>query len=458
MDAGPVSRAQQRQHASARSVLPRRQVADRAADRHDADVDVDMARSTLRPSAGVIASASAPTRIRRKVIPATVSGLAGDVDTGSRIEFAQAVKRIDDPRVLTTIKAMIEEEQATGGLDHWTATSNVYALSFVRDRLEQIGEGTDATVAPSTEATSTDATTASIVETPTAAKLPEPNVREAPWGVVVELLPGVGVEITGAPNPGYVEFIRGQLQRIMSTPSGAVLLGSFDPRAPGGREPQKAAPYTGLTVIVAPPPEIKPTAIKKTVVPAIKTEDVGPRKSATARDFNAPKMPRIQLHDLAKGEQTIGNHEGQPTSATFSPEAQGVTGHADFPNSAMPFDLVLYHEFVHAFLSHIGLAGRMREPELAAKLRIAQNADGAEEELVVGILAGKGLPMSENAFRCERGMTLRGSYKAVGITGDPALNKDPWKPSSAPAALVDAVRGLGSFSEQEAAYIATGKR
>lgn len=283
--------------------------------------------------------------------------------------------------------------------------------------------------------------------------LPEPKSVQTDWGSVVTLAPGIGIELVGPANDDYVTFIRDQMTTMSATETGAQMLSAFGPGKPG-RTPATSGPYQGLTVLIAPPPQLTGKFAKP---PEIKTEDVGPRAGDKgARVHSGPKLPRIQFFELKDQAQKIGT-EG---NAMFDKTRGGVTGHKDFPDTVQPFDVVLYHEFGHAYLSHLGVSGRLREPKIADKLRVKQDADAAEEELVVGLLAGHGLALAENAYRCERGrVELRTSYKAVKIEKDEGVKESLWKDAAPKPVLVDAIKKLGAppFSDKEAAYIATGE-
>ena len=79
--------------------------------------------------------------------------------------------------------------------------------------------------------------------------------------------------------------------------------------------------------------------------------------------------------------------------------------------------------------------------------------DAVEEELVVGILGGKGLPLSENAYRCQKKYRLRTTYHDVGITEDKELEN--WLNTGAEltTTIYDALRRAG-LSERQAKYVA----
>ncbi|HTX01618.1 MAG TPA: hypothetical protein VMD59_22740 [Acidimicrobiales bacterium] len=322
------------------------------------------------------------------------------------------------------------------------------------------GEGTtpkepSSSVVPDTSSTLSTVTssTGPSSSSPEAAKSKfEANRREATWGSVVEVAPGVGVElIKDQTDESYARFVVAQLEVIQKTEAGRTMIGEFDPSRRDGhrRPPSSSGPYQGLTVLIAPPPHMDKPRVGTLKTPVIKTEDVGPRLDAKTRDNKAAKIPRIQFFDLAKGTQKVGD-KGE---VHFT--ESGVRGHEDFPDTVVPHDVVLYHELCHARLSHLGIAGRLRDVRLAEKIQ-PRDPDSLEEELVVGILNGKGLRSTENEYRCQRkGVELRQSYKAVGIKGDDRLGTT-W--SDLPARTIEeAVRGLGKFSAKDVRFIVTGE-
>ena len=80
-----------------------------------------------------------------------------------------------------------------------------------------------------------------------------------------------------------------------------------------------------------------------------------------------------------------------------------------------------------------------------------------EKTLVVALLGGKGVALSENAYRCAGKMALRPSYRAVGIDeGEPAVGAHKWDmTSSTPTQLTAALEEIG-LSRGQASFVATG--
>ena len=133
--------------------------------------------------------------------------------------------------------------------------------------------------------------------------------------------------------------------------------------------------------------------------------------------------------------------------------------------------MILFHELIHAHLHSIGVGTRLRElgqkdkpPAIVVgalrEIKVPPNAnpeDSVEEALVVGIIGGKGLAQSENAYRCQRGYTLRPSYKSVGIDeGRQKVEAHDWTTvATTPKQIKDALTAVG-LSEQQAAFVAGG--
>jgi hypothetical protein len=249
---------------------------------------------------------------------------------------------------------------------------------------------------------------------------------EASWGAMWVVAPGIGVEDPGGTNEAFARFIYETLGQIRATRLGSAMLAQFDPKSGSGYRTisdDPTSPYRGLTVLVG-----EPSAQNQ----LIKTIDVGPLLSAEGNRTNSgtPKVPRISFFNRPAGEQRrpIGASGAEVVSG-------GIVGHRDFPHDTQTFDVVLYHELGHAFLSQTGVTKHLD--------------DGQEEQIVVGRLGAKGLGTSENAYRCERGLGLRKSYLDVGVQADEAMAKSFWE--SQRIGLVKALMGVLHISEEEAA-------
>jgi hypothetical protein len=102
--------------------------------------------------------------------------------------------------------------------------------------------------------------------------------------------------------------------------------------------------------------------------------------------------------------------------------ADGIlVGHKDFPDGT-PLDVVLAHELCHAYLSAAGIspiweAGKAKFTANVSGLTCATAAiyTGVEEQIVCGLLAGRGLSCCENTYRFEKGYPPRTTYLDVGI-------------------------------------------
>jgi len=239
------------------------------------------------------------------------------------------------------------------------------------------------------------------------------------WGKVFEVAPGIGVDVRGnPPSETFVDFIVAHLQTVAATPIGAAVLAQFDPREGSRvRTPVTGTgPYEGLSVVISAPAD-----------PVIETKSVRGLKPTGARDFSGEpgeKIPWIKFAEPPQDPNAARTIAGTTAQVTTG----GISSHADFPTTTQQFDVILFHELIHAHLHSTGVAVRLRElgqkdkpPALGALNSItlpggANPEDSVEEALVVGLLGGKGIALSENAYRCQRGYSLRPSYKAVGST------------------------------------------
>lgn len=268
------------------------------------------------------------------------------------------------------------------------------------------------------------------------------SIRKAGWGSVVEVASGIGVELVGEGQEPFLGFVRAALEVILTASrTGAGLVAQFDPKVRASKV--ETGPYARLTIFIGTARRAYKSG-PKMVYPEFRTQDVGLLVSAAKRDFGEPKLPRIQLLDPSSGdEQQVGNDP----EVKFA--AAGLSGHKDFPGAVVSPALVLYHELMHAYLSIAGVAGRLRSEQMAQKTFSLE--DNFEERLVVGLDAGKGLELCENAYRCETGSPVRRSYKAVGINEDTGLSCDDWKQT---ITLLEALKRLPKFTEDEAKYVA----
>ncbi|HEV2782326.1 MAG TPA: hypothetical protein VGX25_23285 [Actinophytocola sp.] len=278
-------------------------------------------------------------------------------------------------------------------------------------------------------------------------------------GKVVEVAPGIGVELLTSQNDGYVPFIWQQLERILATRAGRNIIATFDAgrrqdfQFPAGR-PFTMAPYQGLTLLITQPRPKYDTLRKpvKTVYPLIQTKDVGIRTGDWSRDTQGDMIPRIEFFDRPAAEGPA-IEIGKAGGATVT--HQGIAGHADFPDTTLDFDLVLYHEMVHAYLSNSGVARRIRDPRVENAIG-AQDHDEAEEELVVGLLAGRGLPLCENAYRCQTHRPLRTSYRDVRLN-DPGVSPADWTNEITMTQAATRWQDRRHLDPKDAAWIATGQ-
>jgi hypothetical protein len=255
-------------------------------------------------------------------------------------------------------------------------------------------------------------------------------------GTVVEVAPGIGVERLATEDDGYVAFIALQLERIRATRAGRAIIATFDPAQ--ARFALTIAPHHGLTVLISQPR------------PGCPTRNVNIRTSEWARDTASPTIPRVEFLDRpALGAPAI--EIGRAGGARFT--RLGVVGHADFPAMTQDFDVVLYHELVHAYLSNRGVGRRLRHARVA---RTIGNPEQAEEELVVGLLAGRGFALAENAYRCQTNRPIRTSHVGVGLA-DPRVSPDDWASEISLDEATARWRERKEMPAADTAWIATGR-
>jgi Domain of unknown function (DUF4157) len=81
--------------------------------------------------------------IQRTRIPTEISELETEIDTNSRIDFPAQIRKIFDIKILENIKVHVEKDSSK---EQDNQTSNVYALSFIRDRIEYLKSIPETTV------------------------------------------------------------------------------------------------------------------------------------------------------------------------------------------------------------------------------------------------------------------------------------------------------------------------
>ena len=247
----------------------------------------------------------------------------------------------------------------------------------------------------------------------------EPNERKiGEWGSIWEVRPGIGVEVPKG-NESYLEFIIGQLDIIGGTKTGKTMIERFSENGSFRKVKDQSGPYKDLTLIIGQPPERQKDKIKKQFndnLRVIKTGGTGGRKPSGQKIFGDQRIPEIILHN--RPEEGREDYVGDPAKKVKVIPA-GITGHKDF-YATQPFDVILYHEMVHALVSQLGVSSRLAEIDTQIDLgyKIPEGIavdDHVEEQLVVGIMGGLGLSFSENAYRREKEYEQRKTYKAVGI-------------------------------------------
>lgn len=294
--------------------------------------------------------------------------------------------------------------------------------------------------------------------------------RAEAWGWVWVVAPGVGVELVIkktddreaklAEGKAYAKFVQGELVKMAGNRVGHAMLDQFDPARLGGtfkKVDKQDGPFKGLTVVIGAKDD------------NIETTDMAGRSNTGGGVFSGTRIPRINF-PMPRPDKEVPIPKSSPAMLTEA----GVKGHRDSPDTVQPLHLVLYHEFVHAYLKQIGVADRLRllgaedTPGIPPKITKVTGvrpesvpegdySDAIEEELVVGLHGGSGLPFAENAYRCGAHIGQRLTYTAVGVDADPEVTAElQIRAAAAPPAIYDALIRLGATHKQ-AAYVARGE-
>ncbi len=163
----------------------------------------------------------------------------------------------------------------------------------------------------------------------------------------------------------------------------------------------------------------------------IKTSTFGSWKESGPAFAGGTLQPIIRFPDFKTGRNILLSMSGK--SMTITDEGS-LVGHVDFP-SGTPMDAVLFHEFCHAYLIAIGLGAPLSSAEGPDDPTHKEYINGGgvpgnisenvEEQIVCGLLAGRGLALCENAYRVERKLPPRVSYSvpSVNIKEDTVLSE-----------------------------------
>lgn len=259
---------------------------------------------------------------------------------------------------------------------------------------------------------------------------------EATWGQTHMVSAGVLVELqktAGWESSTFVAFIRDAIEEIRKVPVGADLLWEFDPRNPERAFRQidnglvagasgSLGMYRGATVVIREPERAgKP----------IETKAFGGREhGAGSNRFGDPKVPLIRFYNRPPAREVIAlKSEAGPVQI----DSTGVIQHPDFAELT-EFAIVLFHELCHAWYDQIGIFAKLTASNPSTKgiwakgagSRVIDAAVHVEEQLVCGLLAGKGVKFSENTYRFQTGKRPRRTYLSVGIMGDDELAAYHW--------------------------------
>lgn len=127
-----------------------------------------------------------------------------------------------------------------------------------------------------------------------------------------------------------------------------------------------------------------------------------------------------------------------------------LLGHDDFAKTGAEMDVVLFHELCHAYLISAGISPKWdgRQFKRAKGILVVDKVGvdvAVEEQIVCGLLHGRGLDCCENAYRVQRKLPPRLSYKAVGLALDQQLEAkfdDTW--STGASAITEGAKLWGS--------------
>lgn len=266
------------------------------------------------------------------------------------------------------------------------------------------------------------------------------DIRETPWGKVCVIRPGIAVDVIDE-NWQYVEEIRKLLDAISKVSLGRELLDEFNPRRNVFKtlsqdnnfpENKNHEHYKDVTVVFTVPREGKPIETQ-----SFKGWD--PDHSIFNRwKHESPTIPFVHFPNPQLGFSQ--NSEAGEVRLTN----EGLQ-HPDF-DEPEPLDIVVFHELCHAYYDQLGATEQLRKVSLdntskkgtaLQKKPFEMGADNqtlstdgiennVEEQIVVGILAGKGVKYCENNYRVQCKRKLRTKYQAVKIMQDEELDKFVW--------------------------------
>lgn len=243
--------------------------------------------------------------------------------------------------------------------------------------------------------------------------------------------PGIAIDAT---NEGFRDFVVANLRIIASTRTGKAILAQFGVGDRALREvKQGSGGYAGYALVITEATFMKPR-FGAPKYPEIETKTVkgyeaGRRIVTGATSTHIPLTVLMGPPD-GPDAKFVGNPNAGLADERVEVRATGVYNHRDFPGATQPFDVVLFHELMHAYMRQLGVSNRLadREDRISAvlgergiKAPTGKADDTVEEMLVVGLMGGKAMPVTENAYRSERRLSddvsypPRTSYKSVGL-------------------------------------------
>lgn len=241
--------------------------------------------------------------------------------------------------------------------------------------------------------------------------------KEQPPIVVIE---DFNLAIQG--DEDFLKLVTGLIKELLKVKVGAALLGEFA-NAPSATEWEKKK----VTVAVL------QRSLTTTDQP-IRTGSFNAWNKDRSRAFG-DAVPLINFPGIGMTFPKAGSL----TTAVVD-DVPVIQKHVDFPGGA-PMVVALFHELCHAYYWQTGATTALQALNKAPdeglfKLCMTKDnqvdaKENTEEQIVSGLLAGKGMRYSENSFRADAGLPARTGYRAptVAIVDQELLEDKDWPKS-----------------------------
>ncbi|MCU0683543.1 MAG: hypothetical protein MUF34_15100 [Polyangiaceae bacterium] len=235
-----------------------------------------------------------------------------------------------------------------------------------------------------------------------------------------------GCKTIVAGTEGFQGEVVGYLDTIGGTGLGGTMLEYFSAAAPSKlvKSPHEQVALVILQFGLKNPDTNAPVCTKTCIDWAEQTA-FRPQGLSNADFLKAQKIPLIRIPAWGWKQKAPGKLEVK---------AGVLLGHDDFSKAGVEMDVVLFHEMCHAYLIAAGISRRWdgrkfpKSNEVKSIDKIGLDV-AVEEQIVCGLLYGRGLDGCENAYRRQRKLSARLSYKAVGLAVDRQLEAnfdDTW--------------------------------